>query len=228
VHKINISIDDISPHPQSSIKALDNCFRLLNKFPNAKFTLFIPTAYTLREPTYLITSYPDFCTVLKDLPQTSFELGWHGHFHGVPGINRSGEFQNLNLVNAIDTFRRMFDTAEYCKIKDLFKPIFRPPAFVLSNQSAAACAEVGITSLSLRRIADYQDINKSFPGHINYCTSCPPYIPMKVEQNIELVYHACEWSHNFIGHETRYTELVHYIEALNDYQFIFFEELKNV
>jgi hypothetical protein len=42
MYKVNISIDDISPHPQSSTKVLDRCFELINVFPEIKFSLFIP------------------------------------------------------------------------------------------------------------------------------------------------------------------------------------------
>lgn len=58
--KINISIDDVSPHPRSSKKVLEQCERLIKKFPNIKFTLFIPIAYwrtsgdtATRNPLYL-------------------------------------------------------------------------------------------------------------------------------------------------------------------------------
>ena len=43
--KINISIDDVSPHPKSSISVVNRCFRLIQEFPDIKFTLFVPIAY---------------------------------------------------------------------------------------------------------------------------------------------------------------------------------------
>lgn len=42
---VNISIDDVSPHPLSSTKVLDQCFELIKYFPDIKFTLFVPAAY---------------------------------------------------------------------------------------------------------------------------------------------------------------------------------------
>ena len=43
--KINISIDDVSPHQFSSTNVLDRCFELIQAFPDIKFTLFVPVAY---------------------------------------------------------------------------------------------------------------------------------------------------------------------------------------
>ena len=40
--KINISIDDVSPHEYSGIDVISQCNKILSVFPDAKFTLFIP------------------------------------------------------------------------------------------------------------------------------------------------------------------------------------------
>ena len=44
-YNLNISIDDVSPHPLSSTKVLEQCYYLIEKFEDIKFTLFIPLAY---------------------------------------------------------------------------------------------------------------------------------------------------------------------------------------
>jgi hypothetical protein len=43
--KINISIDDVSPHPLSSLAIVDKCQRIIDKIPDAKFTFFVPISY---------------------------------------------------------------------------------------------------------------------------------------------------------------------------------------
>ena len=43
--RVNISIDDVCPHPASSIEVVDRCFEILKEIPEAKFTLFVPMAY---------------------------------------------------------------------------------------------------------------------------------------------------------------------------------------
>ena len=67
---VNISIDDITPHPHSSFDVLDRCYELIEFFPDIKFTLFMPMAYyrtmplpsqsMCEEPLY-IDLFPDFC-----------------------------------------------------------------------------------------------------------------------------------------------------------------------
>ena len=79
-YKVNISIDDVSPHPQSSVKVLDRCFKLIEEFKDIKFTLFVPIAYwrtfgsTASQRPYYIYEYPDFCECLKNLPKKNFEI----------------------------------------------------------------------------------------------------------------------------------------------------------
>ena len=79
---VNVSIDDVSPHPRSSTKVIDQCYKLIDSFPDIKFTLFVPTAYwrTMRaeiatkEP-LVISKYPEFCEELKKLPVVNFAAG---------------------------------------------------------------------------------------------------------------------------------------------------------
>ena len=35
-YKVNVSIDDVSPHPKSSIKVLDRCYELIEEFKDGK------------------------------------------------------------------------------------------------------------------------------------------------------------------------------------------------
>ena len=74
--KVNISIDDVTPHPFSSTNVLEKCEELLETFPEIKFSLFIPVAYwrTMKSGTttnkpMLISEYPEFCETLMDLPE---------------------------------------------------------------------------------------------------------------------------------------------------------------
>ena len=45
MYKVNISIDDVSPHPLSSVKVLERCYEIIKVFPDVKFSLFVPIAY---------------------------------------------------------------------------------------------------------------------------------------------------------------------------------------
>ena len=100
---LNISIDDVSPHPLSSVSVLERCFEIIDKFPTIKFTLFVPAAYwrtigaTSTEEPLWINRYPDFCSVLRQLPSKNFELGYHGLLHGIPNVSNNDELQSVHF-----------------------------------------------------------------------------------------------------------------------------------
>ena len=80
-YKINISIDDISPHPRSSTEVLNRCHELIDIFPNIKFSLFIPMAYwrtarpgTTTEKPLIVSAYTEFCEILKNLPKETYYI----------------------------------------------------------------------------------------------------------------------------------------------------------
>ena len=43
---LNVSIDDVSPHPESSIKVLDRCFEIIKVFPDPVGDLIIPLCFS--------------------------------------------------------------------------------------------------------------------------------------------------------------------------------------
>ena len=113
-YNINISIDDVSPHTKSSTKVLDQCYKLIDKFNDIKFTLFIPIAYWRTIPNKGIETttsiplpidrYPDFCKELNELKDNNFELCYHGFYHGIPFTSNNDEFQHLTYREAIENF----------------------------------------------------------------------------------------------------------------------------
>ena len=156
--KINISIDDISPHPKSSIKVLDRCYEILDEFPNAKFSLFVPLAYwrTIPSPPesvsnlpYALNQYPEFCKSLKDLPDYSFEICYHGFYHGILDVSNNDEFKSLSFKDAMLKFKLMKELAKLADLDKTFKNIFRPPAWRMSPESFDAAKASGIEILAL-------------------------------------------------------------------------------
>ena len=114
--KVNISIDDVSPHPKSSIIVINQCERIIKDFPNVKFTLFIPLAYwrtiplppeSVSSKPFRVDAFPDFCKFIKDLPSKNFEIAYHGLFHGIPGQSNNDEFKTISLEEARDKFSTM-------------------------------------------------------------------------------------------------------------------------
>jgi len=225
--QINLSIDDISPHPRSSTKCLYRCFELIKDFPSIKFTLFIPTAYTrINELSYDIRNFPDFVKEINSLPKTIFEIGYHGHFHGVPGEFNRGEFTFLDYKTSLDRLlllRKLFNT---CKLN--VSPIFRPPGFSLTPGGFIACKEIGIKVLSLYPESPYR---LTYLGEENnfdrvVFMNCYPRVDfpdIKKINTLSIMYHACEWDKNYFS-ELRKKELNVFLKD-NTPNFCFLEEL---
>jgi len=207
MYKVNISIDDVSPHPLSSTKVLEQCFDLIKVFPEIKFTLFVPMAYwrTMPSPAlsvskmaYQIDFHPDFCTELRNLPKENFEIGYHGLFHGIPGKSNNDEFKSVSYEQATFLFNKMSDIAISAGVKDLFKPIFRPPAWKMSLESFKAGRDFGIKIFALSPKHDYFGEDKNCEKVVYYNAN-PPFDPLKVFPKTEIVYHACEWDRNYLS-----------------------------
>lgn len=233
--KINISIDDVSPHPLSSVGVLDRCFELMEIFPNVKFTLFIPISYwrTVRPgiattmPLQL-NNFPDFCKTIKELPKENFEICYHGLFHGIPGKSDNDEFQYLNKGEALRKFQTMFEIVDKAGLRDVFKPVFRPPAWRMSSAAIETAKEVGIKTLALspKEYArqTYGGAENAFP-HVIYYNCNPPFDDLRFfSPYTEIVYHACEWDSNYLNKE-KTSELKNFIESQDDVEFCFMENL---
>lgn len=230
--KINISIDDVSPHPMSSVKVLDRCHELISKFPSIKFTLFIPMAYWRSVKPEIATKYPlrvdafpEFCKTLHSLNPDNFELCYHGLFHGIPGKSDNDEFQYLNKHEAIEKFILMFKIANEAKLN--MKPVFRPPAWRMSPDAIDAAKECGIKTLAL---SPKQYAKQTYAGAENtfrkvvYYNCNPPFDELTCHDSLEIVYHACEWDKNYLSVELS-NHLSDWLEKQENFDFCFIEDL---
>lgn len=231
--KLNISIDDVSPHPRSSIKVLDRCFELIKSFPDIKFSLFVPIAYwrTVRpeiatQYPLLVNQFPDFCKFLKDLPKENFEICYHGFYHGIPGKNDNDEFQLLSKEEAIQKFQMMFSVVNESNLTDVFKPIFRPPAWRMSPGSIEAAKEVGIEILALspKEYALQTYKNSYLNSKVVFYTCNPPFDDLQYFEKNEIVYHACEWDKNYLSIDLT-QKLSEWLNTQNELNFCFLEDL---
>lgn len=221
-NKVNISIDDISPHPASSIAVADRCFEILEKIPEAKFTLFVPMAYYRTMPAppvsmcdqpLRIDLFPEFCQKIRDLPADSFEICYHGVFHGIPGITNNDEFKSLSYQEAIKKINEMAMITKMAKLEEIFKPIFRPPAYRMSPEAIKAARDSGFQILCLSPEKMYKEVyqgEEEAKNDVVYSTCGPPIYPLKIEEKTEIVYHACEWDRNFLSRE-KSEELVNFL-----------------
>lgn len=228
---INISIDDISPHKFSSSKVLKNCYKIINEFPDVKFTLFIPIAYW-RQIGHTKTKNPLFlwedknlCNILKNLDDNNFELGYHGYFHGIPGITNNDEFANLSEHETQKKIDLMKEGLLKAELYDKFKKIFRPPAWRISPQAIKTFKKNNFDILALSKqqyaLDVYKGAQNNFPK-VNYYNLNPPLIPLKEldEEQLNIVYHACEWDKNFLD-QKKTNELIEFLKNIQNKKFVF-------
>lgn len=227
--KVNISIDDVTPHPCSSEAVLEKCYNLIAVFPDIKFTLFVPTSYYRyeTEEIYPLNAHPDFCNTLRGLSPKNFEVGWHGHRHGILGKSNNDEFRYLDKASALSCWDEMKRMAEETGLLDLFKPIFRPSAFRMSPGSFSACKGVGMKVLALSDkshcVLEYEGHDKKFNKVVYYNVN-PPDRPLQLFQRTEIVYHACNWDRSYLTEELAY-DLQRFLESSGDLEFVFMEDM---
>lgn len=226
-NKLNISIDDISPHPKSSTKILNKCNDIISVFNEVKFTLFIPMAFTrLKEKTYFISENENFCNTLSNLSSENFELGWHGYYHGIINNSNNDEFRYLKYNDCSRILDLMYKEAEKAKIKHLFKPIFRPPAFHMSSDCFKCLYENGIKKLCISSKINYNNSEEEFiklGGFVNYYNANPPLISFPENKDTYAFYHACEWDVSYLNDFLK-DDLIKFITN-NNFEFVFLGDL---
>tara|TARA_Y100000310_G_scaffold308073_1_gene350804 strand:- start:5559 stop:6290 length:732 start_codon:yes stop_codon:yes gene_type:complete len=217
---INISIDDISPHPRSSLKVLDRCYELIDIFPKIKFSLFVPAAYwrthkpgTISKEPLFISQYPEFCQELSNLDKNNFEIGYHGYYHGIPGENDNDEFKNITYEEANKKINLMLGEAEKSGLSGVLKKIFRPPAWKMNPEVFKAFDEHGFELFALTDQFDmlkvYDGAEKNYPSV--FSRQFPPFRELTKEEKCGIVYHACEWDRNYLS--------VEYTKELSEFLF---------
>ena len=228
---INISIDDISPHPFSSSKVLQNCYKFIKVFPDIKFTLFIPIAYwrtcgdTLTKKPLYLWEDKELCKILSNLDKNNFELGYHGYFHGIPNKSNNDEFQNLSEGETDNKIKLMNEGLKKSGLLNSFKKIFRPPAWRMSPDSIKSFKKNNFEVLALSKqkyaLDIYKNEQNNFPK-VNYYNLNPPFIKLEKinEKQLNIVYHACEWDKNYLS-DLFTGELITFLKNIENKEFVF-------
>ena len=235
--KVNISIDDVSPHPRSSISVVKKCNKVIEKFPEVKFTLFVPISYwrTMRQGVITqkplqINLFEDFCQSLKNLPQSNFEIGYHGFHHGIPGKSDNDEMRYLTYGGCKKMIESMYAVVEMAGLKEKFSKILRPPAWRMSPDCFDACKDMGIEILALSKdkyddgSLDYKGKDVEF-GNVVYFNVCPPDKPLNLFEKTEIVYHACDWDKNYLSDDYVNSLISFLDENIEDIDFCFLKEM---
>jgi len=222
---VNISIDDITPHPKSSLAVVERCLEVIKIYPDIKFSLFVPISYwrTIRPETVTksplqINLFPDFCNSLKNLPKKNFEICYHGYYHGIPGKSDNDEFQYFNYEEANERFKAMFEVVSLAGLEKVFKKIFRPPAWRMSPDAIKSARDSGIKLLALSPKEYAKNTYMGEEDKVNdvvYYNCNPPFDNLNLYKKTEIVYHACEWDKNYLSVE-KTESLNHFLNSNKD------------
>lgn len=235
--RINISIDDVSPHPNSGIDNLLPRFRrIIEAYPNVKFSLFVPTGYMRTRSNICselkLSDHEDFCRRLSSLWPANFELCYHGHYHSIPSIpfSNNDEFQHLSYDDATERLIQSCSTIQHANAKFetflSFSPVFRPPAWRINSEAIRALYESGIKVFALAKenytIPIYGDLSKY---NVVWRTCDPPARPLVLEPKTCIVYHACEWDKNYLSDELT-DQLIAFLKN-KEVEYCFMEEMND-
>jgi hypothetical protein len=211
---------------------LERCEELIDKFPDIKISLFVPTAYwrtvksgTTTQKPLKLSDFDDFCEELKDLDPDNYEVGFHGYYHGIPGESDNDEFQKISYQEANDKVDLMFAEVAASGLENVFKKMFRPPAWRMNPDAFRCLSDRGFDIFALTdleyAVETYADAHMQY----KHTMSCqfPPFRPLKKEKKCGIVYHACEWDKNFLSSE-KTEELISFISALEEREFAFLED----
>jgi predicted deacetylase len=185
------------------------------EFNDLKVTLFIPTAYTrYKEESYYISHHKWFLDLINGLDLSTYELGWHGHYHGVLHESSNDEFKKGVKKNFLNTFKLMEDEMLRSGLLEKVSPVFRPPAFWMNPDAFEAAREFGIEVLALSPLehhkACYQRRDERWAKK-SYFTSLPDYEPLRFEDKMDIVYHAYETDQNYLD-DRKTEELIMFLD----------------
>lgn len=229
--KVNISIDDVSPHPFSSTNVLERCEDLIDQFPDIKISLFIPAAYwrtnksgTTTKESLNLSKYPDFCDTIRELPSENYEIGFHGYYHGIPGISDNDEFKGINYEETSEKIDLMFNEVAKSNLNEKFKKIFRPPAWRMSPDAFRCLSDRGFELFALTDLPhileSYEGSEKSY--NCTFSNQYPPFRDLQIEEKNGIVYHACQWDKNYLNTE-KMEELIDFLNSCDHKEFVFLE-----
>ena len=95
----------------------------------------------------------------------------------------------------------MFKIINSTVLKNVFKPIFRPPGWRMSPDAIKAASDMGIEIFALApfdyTIESYQGEDKKVQTVYETCS--PPLSELKLLDKTEAVYHSCEWLDNYLS-----------------------------
>ena len=134
----------------------------------------------------------------------------------------------MTREEAREKFLLMRDIAKRAGLENIFKSIFRPPAWRMSPGAFEASKDLNIEILALSNkdyvLESYKGKNKEFDNIVYYNVN-PPLDDLALYPNTEIVYHACEWDRNYLDDEKTESLINFLSENQSTIEFCFMEGL---
>lgn len=188
----------------------------------------MPPSISMSERPYFINEYPEFLEELRLLDRSSFELCYHGMYHGIPGVSNNDELRDISFADACMLFSQMINDAEsVCHLP--MKRIIRPPAWRMSPGAIMAARICGFKILALSddlyALETYQGKHLEKDDVVFY-TCAPPLRPLQLSQTTEIVYHALEHDQNYLSSQKTDELLLFLKQNIDSINFCFLNEMK--
>ena len=192
--KVQIGIDDLCPRPGQSFELWHNVETLLDA--GLKVDLFVTFAMVrdLDGP-YLLTDYIKFVDHLHEISERpGVALNVHGFHHS--SVLPDGRPSNNDefLYSSREQLQHRLELIDHMIVSTglNFQPVFRPPAWKISQDGVDLLVKHGYTHLSLvsgvptcTQIYQSLDLSKI---KIHWCNSSPPDIPL-CDGDLATTYH---------------------------------------
>ena len=221
----NLSLDDFSPHPRAGLdfKVIDQCNRLIEKYPEIKINLFTPAAYCrLGEEPCFLSDNMEWVARAKDLPD-NYRINLHGLYHRRTGgkhpVSNNDEWQFLNYDEAKHKMVEMVNEFKVVGLK--FYNTFRPPGWKISISAARALTEKGAIIAGNEEYFNRISPKVSDLKWVSYNWDITS--PCKIKGDVIAYGHTSDWTNNYMD-DTRYN-LVDELLMSDNFEFKFIEEM---
>jgi len=236
MHKFNLSLDDMSPHPKAGLnfESIKWCDKLITKYPELKINLFVPASYARLEEDLVIlpcnlADEPEWVAKVNPLPD-NYRINLHGWRHRrsvrdfYPHKKRSpstnDEWQFLNFDDAMAIGELMIEQFKEAGLD--YVPTFRPPGWKISMEAVKALECLGVTCIAgspeyYKKLKGYLDTIKWVSYNWDLTKPCD------VKGDVVAYGHTSSWTNNYMD-EKRY-KLIDQLLSSKKFDFRFIEEM---
>lgn len=224
--KLNLSLDDWSPHPRAGLnfECVKWCDKIIEQYPDFKVNLFTTAAYCrLHEQPNFLSNNKDWVDRVKALPK-NYRINLHGYHHRRTDprfpVSNNDEFQFLDEANTDFVLDKIEE--EFRKVGLSHTRTFRPPGWKLSFPAARALTARGYKIAGDK--THYEMFKNSIPklNWISYNWDTTKKCKI-TEGDVVAFAHTSDWTKNYMNEE-RYNLIIELLKT-RTFEFKFIEDM---